>query len=133
MATTSLLLFGLESDGDSIHSNNLGLHARNRGEGYADLDLRPAKRRWNLSAGLREELFSGPQSALYTPLAVSLRLAASLKLRAGGGYGFRIPTYTDLYYSDPTTIGNPNLKPESAWSGDGGADWTPSAHLEIGS
>jgi len=39
----TLLLMGLEADGDSIHSNNLGLHARNRGAGYVDLDLRPAK------------------------------------------------------------------------------------------
>jgi len=132
VASTSLLLFGLESDGDSIHSNNLGLHARNRGAGYADLDLRPAKKRWNLSAGLREELFSGgAQSVLAPHLAGSLRLADSLKLRAGGGYGFRIPTYTDLYYSDPTTIGNPDLKPESAWSGDGGVDWVPSSRLSI--
>jgi iron complex outermembrane receptor protein len=132
IASTSLLLFGLESDGDSIHSNNLGLHARNRGAGYADLDLRPAKKRWNLSAGLREELFSGgAQSVLAPHLAGSLRLADSLKLRAGGGYGFRIPTYTDLYYSDPTTNGNPSLKPESAWSGDGGVDWVPSSRLSI--
>ncbi len=39
------------------------------------------------------------------------------------GYGFRLPTYLDLYYSDPATIGNPNLKPESAWNYEAGADW----------
>jgi iron complex outermembrane receptor protein len=132
IASTSLLLFGLESDGDSIRSNNLGQHARNRGAGYADVDLRPAKKRWNLSAGLREELFSGgAQSVLSPHLAGSFRLADSLKVRAGGGYGFRIPTYTDLHYSDPTTNGNPNLKPESAWSGDTGVDWVPSSRLSI--
>jgi iron complex outermembrane receptor protein len=132
VATPSLLLLGLEADGDSIHSNNLGQHARNRGAGYIDLDLRPAKKRWNLSLGAREEIFSGGAQAAFAPqLSGSLRVTNELKLRAGGGYGFRIPTYTDLYYSDPTTIGNPNLKPESAWSGDGGADWTPSAHLAL--
>ena len=132
VATTSLLLFGLESDGDSIRSNNLGLHARNRGAGYVDLDLRPAKRRWNLSAGLREEIFSGgAQTATAPHMAGSLRLTDKLKVRSSGGYGFRIPTYTDLYYSDPTSIGNPNLKPESAWSGDGGVDWIPNGHLSL--
>jgi iron complex outermembrane receptor protein len=130
VATSSVLLLGLESDGDSIHSNNLGLHARNRGAGYADLDLRPGKRRWNLSAGLREELFSGGlQSALAPHLAGSLRLTDQIKLRASEGYGFRLPTYTDLYYSDPATIGNPNLKPESAWSGEAGADGALSSRL----
>jgi iron complex outermembrane receptor protein len=132
VATTSVLLFGLESDGDSIRSNNLGLHARNRGAGYVDLDLRPVRSRWNLSAGVREELFSGGLQSAFSPhLAGSLRLANQLKLRASGGYGFRLPTYTDLYYSDPVTIGNATLKPESAWSGEGGADWTASARLSL--
>jgi iron complex outermembrane receptor protein len=132
VANSSVLLFGLESDGDSIRSNNLGLHARNRGAGYVDLDLRPSKSRWNLSAGLREELFSGGlQSALAPHLAGSMRLTNQLKLRASGGYGFRLPTYTDLYYSDPATIGNPNLKPESAWSGEAGADWAPSSRFSL--
>lgn len=127
-----VVLMGLEADGDSIRSNNLGLHARNRGAGYVDFDLRPAKRRWSLSVGAREEIFSGGGQAVFSPqLAGSLRVASRLKLRASGGYGFRVPTYTDLYYSDPSTLGNPKLKPESAWSGDGGADWTPSAKLSL--
>lgn len=132
LAAPSLLLFGLEADGDSIHSNNLGLHARNRGAGYVDLDLRPAKKRWSLSAGAREEIFSGGAQAAFAPqLSGALRITDQIKLRASSGYGFRIPTYTDLYYSDPTTIGNANLKPESAWSGDGGADWAPSTRLSL--
>jgi iron complex outermembrane receptor protein len=132
VANPSLLLFGLEADGDSIHSNNLGLHARNRGAGYIDFDLRPSKRRWNLSAGAREEIFSGGRQTAFAPqLSGSLRISDQLKLRASGGYGFRIPTYTDLYYSDPSTVGNPSLKPESAWSGDGGVDWVPSTRLSL--
>ena len=64
----SVLLMGLEADGDSINSYNLsggvrsfalGLHARNRGAGYVDLDLRPAEQRWSLSMGAREEDFFG--------------------------------------------------------------------------
>lgn len=138
---SSVVLMGLEADGDSIDSHNfsegvttdaLGVHARNRGAGYVDFDLRPAAARWNLSAGGREEIFSGGGQAVFSPqLSGSLRLASMLKLRASGGYGFRIPTYTDLYYSDPTTIGNPGLKPESAWSGEGGADWSPSSRVSL--
>lgn len=144
----SVLLMGLEANGDSINSFNfsnlgssgevvlspaLGVHARNYGSGYADFDLRPAKQRWSLSAGAREEIFSGGGGrAVFSPdLAGTLRVAKSLKLRASGGYGFRIPTYTDLYYSDPANLGNPNLKPESAWSGDAGADWAPSTKVVL--
>jgi len=147
VVTTSALLMGLEADGDSINSFNfsnlnpsnavmrtaaLGIHARNRGAGYVDLDLRPASARWSYSVGAREEIFSGGAMAVFSPqMAGSLRVASRLKLRASGGYGFRIPTYTDLYYSDPTTIGDPNLKPESAWSGNAGADWAPSNKLTL--
>ena len=137
----ALLLMGLEADGDSIRSYNfsggvqsfaLGIHARNRGAGYVDFDLRPAKKRWSLSAGAREEIFSGGGQAVFSPeLAGSLRVASRLKLRASGGYGFRIPTYTDLYYSDPSTLGNAKLKPESAWSSDAGMDWAPSTQLSL--
>ncbi len=123
LGSGATLFYGLEADTDSIDSNNLGRHARNRGAGYVDVDLHATKR-WNLSAGLRGEILSGGAKQVWSPdLAGSLWLSPSLKLRASGGYGFRLPTYLDLYYSDPTTVGNPNLKPESAWSGDGGADW----------
>jgi outer membrane cobalamin receptor len=121
------LYYGLEADGDGIDSNNLGQHARNRGAGYLDLDIHSAQR-WGLSAGLREEIFSGGARSVTSPdLAGSLWVSHTVKLRASVGYGFRLPTYTDLYYSDPTTIGNPNLKPESAWTGDGGVDWYANA------
>lgn len=128
----SLLLGGLEAEGDSIASNNLGVHARNRGSGYLDLDLRPSKRRWTVSLGARGEGFSGGIDPVFAPqLAGSVRLGHQLKLRASSGYGFRIPTYTDLYYSDPSTTGNAKLKPESAWSIDGGVDWSPSAKFLV--
>jgi iron complex outermembrane receptor protein len=130
IANSSVLLIGLESDGDSIRSNNLGHHAENRGSGYVDLDLKPINQRWNLSAGVREELLSGGLQSVFSPhFAGSLRLIGKLKIRASGGNGYRIATYTDRYYSDPATHGNSLLRPESAWSGEGGADWIPSSRV----
>lgn len=123
LGSNSGLYYGLDFQGDAIDSNNLGQHARNRGAGYADLDLH-FKQRGILSIGGREEILSGgPQSVFSPELSGSLFLGPKWKLRGAGGYGFRLPTYTDLYYSDPTTVGNANLKPESAWSGEGGVDW----------
>jgi len=131
VAKTSVALIGLEADGDSIDSNNLGEHARNRLAGYLDLDLRPAAKRWTLTVGAREEGFSGGTLVFAPHLAGSYRVTDVLKLRAAGGYGYRIPTYTDLYYSDPVDIPDPNLKPESAWSGEGGLDWNANAKLTL--
>lgn len=122
------LLTGLEEDTDQIRSTNLGDHGRNRGAGYGDVEWRIAGKGL-ISAGLREEVFSGGRVVSSPMFAGTLWLPHSVKLRASAGYGFRLPTYLDLYYSDPTTLGNPNLKPESAWNYEGGADWYPSAHI----
>jgi iron complex outermembrane receptor protein len=132
------LAYGLEGSGDSIHSFNffegalsyaLGIHARNQEAGYANLSLR-SLRRFSLSIGAREEVLSGQGSVFSPSAAAAFTLTKTLRLRGSAGHGFRQPTYVDLYYSDPATIGNPALKPESSWSFDGGADWTP-AHGRI--
>ena len=119
------LSYGLEADGDTIHSNSLGQHTRNQGAGYANLSLR-ALGRFSLSLGAREELLSGGNQVFSPSIAAAYTLTHTVRLRASAGHGFRLPTYVDLYYADPTTIGNPNLKPESSWSYEAGADWTPS-------
>ncbi len=49
-------------------------------------------------------------------------ITGRIKLRAAASRAFRLPSYTELYYSDPADLGNPNLKPESATSYEGGAD-----------
>jgi iron complex outermembrane receptor protein len=42
------------------------------------------------------------------------------------GYTYRIPTFTDLNYKSPTTIGNSNLEPEKAFSQEVGLKWNTS-------
>lgn len=126
IGTNTTLSYGLEANGDSIHSTNLGIHARNQGAGYANLSLRSLKR-FSLSIGAREQVFSGGDSVFSPNIAAAYSLTGTLRLRGSVGHGYRLPTYLDLYYSDPTTIGNPNLKPESSWSYEGGVDWTPAS------
>jgi vitamin B12 transporter len=118
------LYYGLEEDTDAIQSNSLGHHGRNRGAGYVDFELR-ASQRGTVSVGAREEVFNGGRTVFVPQVAGSLWVRPAIKLRGSVGYGFRLPTYTDLYYTDPTHIADPNLKPESAWNFDGGLDWYP--------
>jgi iron complex outermembrane receptor protein len=124
LGRNTTLAYGLEGDGDSIHSNSLGIHARNQEAGYANLSLR-SLRRFSLSIGAREEVLSGQGSVFSPSAAAAFTLTKTIRLRASAGHGFRQPTYVDLYYSDPATNGNPNLKPESSWSYEGGLDWEP--------
>lgn len=123
------LSYGVEADGDTIHSNSLGQHSRNQGAGYFNLSLRALKR-FSLSLGARDEILSdtgnGAGNVFSPSIAAAYTLTHTVRLRASAGHGFRLPTYVDLYYADPTTIGNPALKPESSWSYEAGVDWTPS-------
>lgn len=123
LSTNTTLSFGGEGFHDSIDSNNLGQHSRNRGAGYVNLDAR-ALGRLSLSLGAREE-FYGSTSEFTPSVAAGFALGSGWKLKASASRGFRVPTYTDLYYSDPANQGNPNLKPESGWSYEGGVVWNP--------
>jgi vitamin B12 transporter len=124
LAKNLTLASGLEEDTDQIVSTNLGQHGRNRGAGYAAIEwLEPG--RGSLSLGAREEVFDGGRSVFSPMISATRWLSKKTTLHASVGHGFRIPTFLDLYYSDPSTLGNPNLKPESAWNFDAGASWFP--------
>lgn len=48
----------------------------------------------------------------YPGIDLSYSLIPELKWFASAGKSLRLPTFTDLYYSGPTNLGNPELKPE---------------------
>jgi iron complex outermembrane receptor protein len=117
----AILSYGAEGLSDSINSTNLGIHTRTRGSGYVVYDLRFAKR-FSFSAGIREEVYGSREVATSPSVSGAVWLSARVKLRASASRAFRLPSFTDLYYSDPANKGNPNLKPETAVSYEGGAD-----------
>ncbi len=82
-----------------------------------------------LSVGGREEYYTAGHGVFTPTVAGGYRISERLKLRGSVGRAFRLPTYTDLYYSDPATVGNPGLQPETAWSYDGGLEWTLARRL----
>ncbi|MGH9517251.1 MAG: TonB-dependent receptor plug domain-containing protein [Terriglobales bacterium] len=120
----STVAYGVEVDGEGIDSNNLGHHARNQEAAYLNFDWQFWGRVF-LTTGAREEFFSGGRMEFSPTLAGGVWLGKDWRLRASSSRGFRLPTYTDLYYSDPANLGNPLLKPESAWDFEAGAEWKP--------
>jgi len=124
------LAYGLDSNGDEIDSNNLGHHARARGAGYVNLDVR-YWHRVSLSLGDREEVFSGGSVVSSPTLAGAVWVRPGLKLRGSVSHAFRLPNYTDLYYRDPANIGNPFLRPEKVWGFEAGAEWAATQHLSL--
>ena len=51
---------------------------------------------------------------------LSYAFKPSIKWYFAANKSFRLPTYTDLYYQGPTNKGNPELKPEKAYSAETG-------------
>jgi len=120
--------YGGELLHESIDSNNLGQHARTRGSGYVAFDVR-ALRRFSFTAGVRTEIYNSNQKQVSPSAGVGYWLTAKLKLVASASNAFRLPSYTDLYYHDPSNVGSPDLKPEKAWSYEGGLKLNPGGKL----
>lgn len=92
------------------------------------MDFR-ALHRFSFSAGAREELFSGGRAEFVPSIAGGWWVAKAVKIRASASRGFRLPTYTDLYYRDPANVGNPLLRPESSWSLAVGPEFNPAGRI----
>ena len=120
--------YGVEGLHESIVSNNLGIHARNRAAVYAAADFR-ALRRFSLSVAAREEVWRNLSATLTPTIAGGAWVNPRFKLRASASRAFRVPSYTELYYSDPTDLGNPHLRPERAWAYEAGLDWIPNSRV----
>ena len=128
LSTSTTIYYGVEGLHESIVSTNLGDHSRSRAAAYGAVDFRALKR-FSLTLSAREEIYRNFSAAFTPTIAGGYWINAQWKMRASVSRAFRVPSYTELYYSDPGNIGNPNLRPESAWSFETGADWIPSAKL----
>ncbi len=121
--------FGVSSAGmevrlETINSNSLGVHDR----GIAGIFLEhrlPKMEHLSLVAGTNISYISGYGWVAYPGAEAGWNLGHGLRLNASLGRSFRVPTFTDLYYTDagPSSLGNPNLEPESAWTYEGGLIW----------
>jgi iron complex outermembrane receptor protein len=114
--------YGLEGYRDEIISNNLGNHQRNWAAAYAAVDVR-ALNRFSFTLGGREEIYHGGARQFNPTAAFGAWLAPHWRVRVSAGRSFRLPSYTDLYYHDPSNLGSPYLKPETAWSYDTAIEW----------
>lgn len=122
LSRNGTLSYGVEAYREDIDSSNLGVHARNRGAVYVNYDMR-AWKRLSFSVGGREEIYNSSRGEFSPTAAAGYWLGRGFKLRGSVSHAFRMPTYTDLYYHDPANEGNPTLRPESAWSYEGGLQW----------
>ncbi len=70
----------------------------------------------DIRAGLYATYISDYDWKAFPGFEAGYQVSKALRLYTNMGTSFRVPTYTDLYYIDPTNIGNPDLEPEKAFS-----------------
>ncbi len=115
--------FGVDISRFFISSNNLG----NRNRTMVNLFL---EHRFKLgefvdiTPGVAATYFSDFDFNAFPGVDVGVQLSEKLKAYGNIGYTFRVPTFTDLYYRDPATSGNPDLEPESAFAQELGVKFT---------
>ena len=105
-------------------SNNLGEHNRTVITGFLEHRFELLNENLDITPGIAVSHYSDFKTKAFPGLDVGYRISEVFKLYGNIGYTYRVPTFTDLYYVGPTTLGNPNLEPESALSEELGFKFT---------
>ncbi|MGC6284428.1 MAG: TonB-dependent receptor [Polaribacter sp.] len=108
--------FGVDLARVSIASNNLGKRNRFMGNMFLEHRLVFADGKLDFTPGIAITYFSDFKFHAFPGVDVGYQVSEKVKLYGNLGYTYRIPTYTDLFYNDPVTSGNPNLEPEEAFA-----------------
>jgi iron complex outermembrane receptor protein len=125
--------FGLDVSSVKLSSNNLGNRNRTMVNLFLEQQVKFADEKIDLTPGVAFSYFSDVSTNMnyqsnffrnffaYPGLDIGYQINDDIKLYSNVGYTYRVPTYTDLYYTSPTTIGNDNLNPEKALTQEFGA------------
>lgn len=109
-----------------ISSNNLGDHYRFMTTIFAEHRFLLLDEKLDITPGIAFNSYSDFGDHFFPGIDLGYAFDSQFRVYGNIGSTYRIPTYTDLYYSDRTTLGNENLKPESAVAAELGLRYTNS-------
>ena len=128
--------FGVDISSIKLSSNNLGERKRTMVNLFLEHQMKFAENKIDVTPGVAFSYFSDVSTNqnyqnnffrnffMYPGIDIGYELNDDVKLYSNVGYTYRVPTYTDLFYTSPTTIGNENLKPEKAFTKEIGINYT---------
>lgn len=117
-------VIGAELEHDQLSSARLGGRREWRQGTYAELAGATGVVAWN--AGVRADHSSAYGDFVSPAASAAVDITSNLSVHASGGAGFRAPTWTERYYTDPSNVGDPNLRVERFSTADGGVRWISS-------
>jgi iron complex outermembrane receptor protein len=115
---------GLEQAADWIRSTNLGDHDLLRTGVFAEAQG-PVGARATVAAGLRMDAYTTFGVSWSPSVSGSYWLTSSLRARGSLARAFRVPTFTERFYTDPAHRANSDLEPETSWGAEAALDWIP--------
>jgi iron complex outermembrane receptor protein len=113
---------GAEWAQERITSTNLGRHQRDHKSIFLD-DHMDFSERWEIGSSLRWDDFSDFGKVYTGSLSAKFKLNLESALNLGISRSMRVPSFTELYYSDSTTIGNDGLAAEKSWNYEAGFEY----------
>ena len=113
---------GLEWGQERITSTKLGRHTRDHKSVFLD-DSLGIGQRWDLGFSFRWDGFSDFNDVYTGSASAKFKLTDKTAFNFGVSRSMRVPSFTELYYSDITTIGNPDLAAEKAWNYQAGFEY----------
>jgi len=116
------MIGAIEGNADNIVSSNLQNHQRSSVGIYSTIHG-VVKNNILFDIGAREDLHSEYGRQFNPALNIGYLFSTETKIFFSAGRAFRAPSYTELYYSSPTRIGNASLKPETGWSYEVGTEY----------
>lgn len=99
-----------------LSSNNLGKREREVSYIFLDHHFLFLNNHLDITPGISFAHYSDMGNYWYPGIDIGYRIDEKNKIFANFGKTYRIPSYSDLYYSDPVNDGNSELKPENALS-----------------
>ena len=118
--------FGIETAKVFLSSNNLGANNRFLTTMFLEHRLELFINKLDITPGVAVTYFSDFKFFAFPGIDIGYQLLDNVRVYGNVGYTYRIPTYTDMYYKSPTTIGNSNLEPEKAFAQELGLKWNVS-------
>ncbi len=124
LAPAVVAAVGAEGHEARLHSERLGDRDERRGALFVEATVGNSGGA-RLDAGARIDWSSVDGRFTSPSVGAVLPLGARARLRASVSRGFRAPTWTERYYTDPANIGDPDLRPEEFRSGELGLTVKP--------
>ena len=115
--------FGVETAKVYLSSNNLGDNNRFVSTLFLEHRLELFDDKMDITPGVAVTYFSDFKFFAFPGVDIGYQLHPNVRVYGNVGYTYRVPTFTDLNYKSPTTIGNPDLEPEKAFSQEIGLKW----------